>query len=72
MQPGALHRARWMARVIYAIKISLFRSHCVRKKRELASIKRYSDFTVSLYVRPWFVANEAILAQPTTLNFSSA
>src|SRR6218665_270955 len=69
MQPGALHRARWMARVIYAIKISLFCSQFVMKKRELANIKRYSVFAVSLYVRPWFVANVAVSAPANDLEF---
>src|SRR6218665_4181115 len=69
MQHGALHRARWMACVIYAIKISLFCSQFVMKKRELASIKRYSAFAVSLYVRPWFVANVAVLSPANDLEF---
>src|SRR6218665_546957 len=69
---GALRRARLMARVIYTIKISLFCSQFVRKKRELASIKRYSAFAVSLYVRPWLLLLSQFRPQPTTLNLSSA
>src|SRR6218665_3194589 len=43
MQPGALHRARWMARVIYAIKISLFCSQFVMKKGKVANWPASSD-----------------------------
>jgi hypothetical protein len=34
MRPGALHRARWMARVIYAITICLFQSQFKMTRRD--------------------------------------
>src|SRR6218665_1428430 len=69
MQPSALHRARLVVRVIYAIKISLFCSQFVMKKRELASIRRYSTFAVSLYVRSWSVATVAVVTPANDLEF---
>jgi hypothetical protein len=36
MQPGALHRARWIARMIYAIKLCLFHPQFVMTKLEQA------------------------------------
>ena len=62
MQPGALHRARWMARVIYAIKLCLFQSQFIMTKRELAGIKRFAAFGVRVYVRSWFNAPKAAAA----------
>jgi hypothetical protein len=38
MQPGALHRARWMARVIYAIQICLFQTQFKTSKREWSGL----------------------------------
>src|SRR6218665_2788788 len=40
-----------------------------RRSGELVSIKRYSAFAVSLYVRPWFVANVAVSAPANDLEF---
>jgi hypothetical protein len=67
MQPGALHRARWMARVIYAIKICMFHSQFIMTKREQASIKRFATFGVIVYVRAWFQAPQAAAAPANDL-----
>ena len=67
MQPGALHRARWMARVIYAIKLCLFRSQFVMTKREEAGMKRFATFGVVVYVRAWFEAPDAAAAPANDL-----
>src|SRR5687768_7058811 len=67
MQPGALHRARWMARVIYAIKLCLFQSQFIMTKRELAGIKRFAAFGVRVYVRSWFNAPKAAAAPANNL-----
>jgi hypothetical protein len=67
MQPGALHRARWMARVIYAIKLCLFHSQFVMTKREQAGIKRFAVFGVIVYVRSWFEAPQAAAAPANDL-----
>jgi hypothetical protein len=67
MQPGALHRARWMARIIYAIKLSLFKSQFIMTKQEQAGIKRYAAFCVNIYVRSWFEATDAAAAPANDL-----
>jgi len=75
MQLGALHRARWMARVIYAIKIRLFCSQFVRKKGEVANWSASSDI-LPLPLAYMFVHGLLLMSQfrpqPTTLNLSSA
>ena len=57
-RPGALHRARWMAKIIYAIKVFLFRNQDKFKltRNELSKIKRFVEFSVSTYVAPWYKA----------------
>ena len=48
MQPGAINRARWMARVIYSIKIVLFKSQFHMTGREATGMKRFANFAVLL------------------------
>lgn len=55
-QPGALHRARWMARIIYALKICLFRSQFTMTNSEEGGMKRFAAFVVTTYVQYWFLA----------------
>lgn len=55
-QPGALHRARWMARIIYAIKICLFHSQFKMTRSEEAAMKRFAVFVVSTYIQFWYLA----------------
>jgi hypothetical protein len=69
MRPGALHRARWMARVIYAIKICLFQSQFKMTQREKSGMKRFAAFAVSLYVRSWFLASVSTAAPASDLWF---
>ena len=68
--PGAVHRARWMARAIYAIKMWLFRkqyeplqqgSSTERKSRGPSyceqiwnHLKEVSLFVTAIYIRYWF------------------
>lgn len=55
-RPGALHRARWMAKIIYAVKLFLFREQDKFKltRAELSRVKRFVEFSVSIYVAPWY------------------
>lgn len=67
MQPGAVHRARWMARVIYAIKICLFQAQFVMTKREQLGINRFARFAVTVYVQFWFSAPDVVKAPANDL-----
>ena len=66
IRPGAIHRARWMARVIYAIKIFLFRKQFPLSRSELNSLKK---FTATVNVTAWFSASSAIAAPAGGLMF---
>ena len=73
-KPGALHRARWMARAIYGLKMWIFLPQFskYRQKRPSSSraehsgiLKNLGDFCIFLakhYIRPWFTARSAISA----------
>jgi len=69
MRPGALHRARWMARVIYAIKMYLFRNQFRLTTKELTGLKRFTTFTAVLYIKAWFRVSSAIEAPAGDLSF---
>lgn len=52
--PAGMHRARWMAKAIYSLKIYLFRDQFKITKREEAGIRDICVFTVVIYVKNWF------------------
>ena len=54
--PGAYHRARWMAKGIYCLKIFAFRHQLPMSKREVESLKRICLFMTTIYSRFWFAA----------------
>ena len=62
-KPGALHRARWMAKAIYSMKIELLYdgNEIVLNLtgQQLQSIKRFNRFIVNVYVQSWFTARSA-------------
>ncbi|KAG0712292.1 hypothetical protein GWK47_018790 [Chionoecetes opilio] len=55
--PGALHRARWMAKLIYAMKILLFANQFQLTARETLGLKRFTFFVLEVYVSAWFTAS---------------
>lgn len=54
--PGAYHRARWMAKGIYSIKIYLFREQFKLTKHEKQSLRRVCLFTATIYIKAWLSA----------------
>ena len=68
--PGAMHRARWMAKVIYSIKMWLFRRQFIMTHEELRGIRdvafavKVLKFAVKVYLEAWITApccTEALL-----------
>ena len=57
--PAGLHRARWMAKAIYSLKIWMLRSQFKMTKKEEKGIADVCLFTVTLYVKAWFRALSA-------------
>lgn len=61
--PGACHRARWMAKAIYCIKIYLYRKQLKwLRPHLLKQLKRMIKFIVKLYLKAWYTCRSAILA----------
>lgn len=51
--PGAYHRARWMAKVIYCFKIYLFMEHFKLTTKEQRSLTDFCLFASLVYVKAW-------------------
>ena len=68
-QPGALHRARWMAKQIYAIKIYLFHEQFSLTARELKGLLDFILFIVQVYLKAWFQAPLGIQAQELIFSY---
>ena len=51
--PGAVHQARWMAKVIYCFKIMLFRDQFKLTAKELKSLTEFCLFVSHVYVKAW-------------------
>jgi hypothetical protein len=54
--PGAMHRARWMAKVIYAIKIWLFREQFRMTASEIRGVRDLATFAVIIHLKAWITA----------------
>ena len=65
--PGAIHHARWMAKAIYTLKMTLFRNQLTLTGREKNGIMDVSLFVGLIYGRFW---HEAPLATNAPLNDS--
>lgn len=58
---GPMHKARWMAKLIYAIKISLLSEeilalplgHSICSRKQINKIERFVKFVVFIYVQWW-------------------
>lgn len=54
-KPGAIHRARFMARLIYSLKIFMFRDTGFKlSKQEAKGLEDFCSFGVGFYVKAWF------------------
>lgn len=60
--PGAMHRARWMAKIIYAIKMWLFRDQLHMAAAERRGIRDLAVFAVLIHLRAWMTAPLAVEA----------
>lgn len=67
--PGAIHQARWMARAIYSLKISLFSSQFSISNKDKAALLDVCLFIVTSYVKPWLQCTLAVKAPYQDLCF---
>ena len=67
-KPGAFNKTRWMANILYGIKIFLFRSQVLKRaKAEQHKYERFVLFICIYYVKNWFLAPIASDAPITDL-----
>jgi hypothetical protein len=63
-KPGAIHRARWMAKAIYTMKVELllddYESVIQLTARELQAIQRFNRFVVKVYLQSWFSCRKVV------------
>lgn len=60
--PGADHYARWMAKLLYAFKILLFKKQFKLKKREERALQLLCIYAIRFHIKAWFRAGNAIEA----------
>jgi hypothetical protein len=74
-RPGAIHKARWMAKNIYALKMVLLKDVIpknIMSSAQMSKLKRYVDFVVLCYIPWWFTAACPQDAPLNDLNFLKA
>ena len=54
--PGAMHHARWMSKVIYSLKIWMFRGQFKLTQREERGLRHVCIFTTRIYMKAWMQA----------------
>src|SRR6218665_3164420 len=68
-KPGAIHRARLMSRLIYALKIVLFRDARFKlTKRETQGLVDFCVFGVVVSIKSWFLCRLPTAAPENDLN----
>ena len=56
MAPGAMHHARWLSKVIYSLKIWMFRSQFHLTKPEEKGLQDVCVFAARVYLQAWITA----------------
>jgi len=54
LAPESFHRPRCMAKLIYCLKIYLFRSQFHPTPRELTGLRDFNIFVVQIYLKAWY------------------
>ena len=75
-KPGALHKARWMAKLLYGFKICLFEEQIsqlppgtVTTKQQVPKIRAFVDFVALVYVSWWLKCDQTTSAPVNDLDF---
>ena len=68
-KPGPHHKARWMAPLIYGLKMFLFRKQLGKSRSDVQKLERFAIFVCLFYVEHWFTAPLAAEAPFMSLQF---
>lgn len=72
LQPGAHHRARWMAKMIYSLKMWMFKRQFKMTTREVKGLRDLNIFVALVYTKAWFRATNAVTAPSNDLDLIKA
>lgn len=67
--PGACHRARWMAKAIYCLKIFMFRDQFNLTAGDLQRLRKFNVFFLKVYLKKWYESSCPVRAAQNDLNF---
>lgn len=65
--PAGIHRARWMAKAIYALKMYLFKHQLKITVKETKALTNICIFVVRVYAKYWFTAPVSCMAPANDL-----
>ena len=72
LKPGAVHRARWLAKTLYCLKITMLKDHVpkgVVNKTQIQKIERFTKFVAVIYCPWWFQCMLGTSAPRSDLEF---
>ena len=62
--PGPMHRTKWMAKILYSMKIWMCRSQLKLTTKVEHSFPDMLIFTIKVFLKAWMEASEMILDLP--------
>lgn len=66
--PGSHSRARYMCKIIYALKMYLYRDQMEYSDQTLTRIKIFILYALKIHIKPWFSAQNVVKAPLNDLN----
>jgi hypothetical protein len=67
--PGPIHSARWMAKAIYCIKMTMFRKQLGLPTKDLDNLLQLTIFIIRVYARGWYSCTSSVEAPSNDLKF---
>lgn len=61
-EPTTIHQARWMANLIYSLKMFMFKGQFKMSSKEVQALRRIIVYTIRYHVKAWFLCTHAINA----------
>ncbi|KAJ4930285.1 hypothetical protein JOQ06_019290 [Pogonophryne albipinna] len=68
-RPGALHKARWMAKLLYTLKLALMEQHIallpqgtITTRQQVPKIRAFANFITHIYATWWLTCDTAVYA----------
>ena len=52
--PGAMHHARWLSKIIYCIKMFIFRGELNLLDNQVAKLEAFCLFIIQIYLKNWY------------------